>query len=115
MSNVQRLFPDPAPVAAPRGDFDGLWKIWPRKDGKAVARAKYEAILKGGYRTRTLDKSSGMFIDMELGATVEQIEAGAKAYVQSQIDRNTYRLKDDGKFIPHLATWLGRAGWEDWT
>ena len=117
MSNVLRLFPDdaPAPIAVPRGDFEGLWKIWPRKDGKAVARAKYEAILKGGYRTRTLDKSSGMFIDMELGATVEQIEAGAKAYVQSQIDRNTYRLKDDGKFIPHLATWLGRAGWEDFT
>lgn len=114
MNNVYRLFDDP-PAPAPKGDFDSLWKVWPRKDGKAIARAKYEAILKGGYRTRTLDKSSGTYIDMELGAAAEMILDGAKAYVQSQIDRNTYRLKDDGKFIPHLATWLGRAGWEDFS
>lgn len=112
MSNVLHLFPES--VAAPTGDFEAVWKRWPRKDGKAVARAKYDAILKGGFRTRTLDKSSGQFIDMELTATAEQIEAGVVAYVDSQIDRRTYRLKDDGKFIPHLATWLGRAGWEDW-
>lgn len=112
MSNVHHLFEEPAPVAVSR--FDEVWKLWPRKDGKAVARAKYEAIVRGGFRTKTLDKSSGMFLDMELGATADEIIAGAKAYVQSQIDRNTYRLKDDGKFIPHLATWLGRAGWEDY-
>lgn len=112
MSNVHRLFAD-IPAPAPQGDFEALWKVWPRKDGKAVARAKYLAIIKGGYETRTLDKSSQMFIPMELSATPEEILAGAKAYVLSQIDKRTYRMKDDGKFIPHLATWLGRAGWQD--
>lgn len=115
MSNVHRMFEDYSPPqAAPQGDFEALWKIWRRKDGKAVARTKYLAILKGGYLTQTLDKSSGMFVPMELSATHEEIVAGAKAYMDSQLDKNTFRLKDDGKFIPHLATWLGRAGWEDW-
>lgn len=114
MSNVLSLFPvDQKPEPAP-SRFAEVWALWPRKDGKAIARAKYEAIVKGGFRTKTLDKSSGQFMDMELTATTDQIIAGAKAYLTSQIDRNTYRLKDDGKFIPHLATWLGRAGWEDW-
>lgn len=112
MNNVLRLFPEPETVAAP-SRFNDLWAIWGRKDGKAIARAKYDAIVKGGFRTKTLDKSSGDYVPMELTATADQIIAGAKAYMAAQIDRNTYRLKDDGKFIPHLATWLGRAGWED--
>jgi hypothetical protein len=115
---VHALFPDMDKKVAPNAEamaaFDKLWASWPRKDGKAVSRAKYLAIIKGGYQTKTLDKSSGQFIDMELGARPEQILAGAKAYVASQIDKRTYRLKDEGKFIPHLSTWLGRAGWEDW-
>lgn len=117
-AQIHRLFDD---VPSPRSDdsaalaaFEECWKAWPRKDGKAIARAKYLAIIKGGYDTRTLDKSSQTFIAMELSATPEQIAAGVKAYVDSQIDRRTFRFKDDGKFIPHLATWLGRAGWEDW-
>lgn len=110
--NVQRLFPDPTPIAAP-SRFEEVWKVWPNKNGKAIARAKFDAIVKGGFRTKTLDKSSGQFVDLELAATPDEIIAGAKAYMASQIDRNTYRLKDDGKFIPWLQTWLGRAGWED--
>ena len=110
MTNVLHLFPEPEPVVS---RFNELWALWPRKDGKAVARTKYEAIIRGGFRTKTLDKSSGQFLDMELTATADEIIAGAKAYVESQIDRNTYRLKDDGRFIPWLQTWLGRAGWMD--
>ena len=113
MNNVARLFPEAAPVATPKGDFETVWKAWPRKDGKAIARSKYDAIIKGGYRTRTLDKSSGQFIELELSATADQILAGVKAYVDSQIDKRTFRFKDDGKFVPHFATWLGRAGWQD--
>lgn len=113
MSNVLHLFPEPDPVVVP-SRFEEAWKLWPRKDGKAVARAKFDAIVKGGFQSKTLDKSSGLYIDMELTATADEIIAGIKGYIQSQIDRNTYRLRDDGKFIPHLATWLGRAGWEDW-
>ena len=109
-TNVHQLFPEAKPEPS---RFDELWSIWPRKDGKAVARAKFDAIVKGGFRTNTLDKSSGQFIPMELSATADEIIAGAKAYAASQIDKNTYRFKDEGKFIPHLSTWLGRAGWQD--
>jgi hypothetical protein len=46
-TNVLRLFPEP--VAAP-SRFADLWAIWPVKSGKAVARAKFDAIVKGGFR-----------------------------------------------------------------
>lgn len=113
MNNVLRLFPEPTAVAEP-SRFEEAWKLWPRRDGKAIARTKYEAIVKGGFKSKTLDKSSGQFIEMDLSATEDQIIAGIRGYVDSQIDKRTYRLKDDGKYVPHLATWLGRAGWEDW-
>ncbi len=110
-SNVHQLFPE---AAAEPSRFNELWTLWPRKDGKALARAKFEGITKGRFQTKTLDKSSGQFFDMELSATADEIIAGATAYLKSQVDKNTYRLKDGGKFIPHLSTWLSRAGWEDW-
>lgn len=107
--NVLRLFPEP--VAAPLGDFDTLWKHWPRKEGKPLAKAKYEAILKGGFRTKTLDKDSGGYVEIELEATAAEILAGCKAYLDTQYDRNSYRFKDDGRFIPHLSTFLNKGGW----
>jgi hypothetical protein len=109
--NVLRLFPEAE--AAPKGDFEAVWKLWPNKANKAMARAKYEAALKGTFRTKAFDKDSGGYVDLELSTTPEAILAGVKAYVSSQLDRNTYRLKDDGKFIPHLATWINRGRWED--
>ncbi len=108
--NVLRLFPEP--VAAP-SRFNELWTLWPRKDGKAIARAKFDGITKGRFQTKTLDKSSGQFFDMELSATADEIIAGATAYLKSQVDTNTYKLKDGGKFIPHLSTWLGAGRWMD--
>lgn len=118
-SNVLRLFGDDAGVAdpVPVGDFDALWKVWPRRDGKAVARTKYEGILRGRYQSKTLDKSSGQFIELSLSATEEQILLGAKRYLESQKAKGSgaYGYVDGGKWIPHLATWLGRAGWEDWS
>lgn len=111
--NVVRLFDDVAPVAAPRGDFEAIWKLWPNKAKKVLAKAKYDAILRGGFKTRTLDKDSGMYMDIELEATEAEILAGVKAYLSSQIDRNTFRLKDDGRFIPHLATFLNQGRWSD--
>ena len=110
-SNVHQLFPEA--VAPSR--FEEAWKLWPVKAGKAIARQKFDAIVRGRFHTRTLDKSSGEFIPMELSATADEIIAGVKAYCASQIDKNTYRLKDEGKYVPHLSTWLGRAGWEDFT
>lgn len=107
---VHTLFP--AAQAEP-SRFEEVWKHWPRKDGKAVARSKFDAIVAGGFQSRTLDKSSGQYLELELSATAEQIIDGVKAYVDSQIDKRTYRFKDDGRFIPHLATWLGAGRWMD--
>lgn len=113
MSNVHQLFADPAPVAAPATRFDELWAMWPRREKKPLARAKYEAIVAKGLKTRTLDKDSGSYVDLDLAATEDAILAGAKAYLKGQIDRNTYTYKDGGKFIPYLATWLNGGRWED--
>jgi hypothetical protein len=112
MSNVHQLFAESPVTEASR--FEELWSMWPRKEKKPVARAKYEAITRGKFTTRTLDKDSGNFIELELSATPEQILAGAKAYISSQIDKRTFRFVDDGKFIPYLATWLNGGRWEDW-
>jgi len=95
------------------GDFEAVWKMWPNKAKKVVAKAKYDAILKGGFRTRTLDKDSGQYVDIELSATPDQILSGVKAYISSQIDKRTYRFKDEGRFIPHLATFLNQGRWMD--
>ena len=111
--SIHQLFAEPEPVTA-KGDFEAIWKLWPNKAKKVIAKAKYEAILKGGFKTRTLDKDSGQYVDIELAATAEEILAGVKAYVTAQIDTRTYRLKDDGKFIPHLSTFLNQGRWEDW-
>lgn len=113
MSNIHLLFDDPKPVMAP-SRFEEIWKLWPNKAKKVIAKAKYDAILRGGFKTRTLDKDSGQYVDIELEATADAILAGVKAYVSAQIDTRTYRLKDDGKFIPHLATFLNQGRWEDW-
>ena len=93
--------------------FEELWKLWPRKEKKPLAKAKYEAIIHGRFKTRTLDKDSGSFVDLELEASEAEILAGAKLYLSSLIDKNTYRLRDDGKYVPHLATWLNGGRWQD--
>jgi len=106
--NVVRLFDEPEPSR-----FDEVWALWPNKAKKPLARAKYEAILKGGYDTRTLDKDSGQYIPIQLSATEDMILAGVKKYLDTQLDRKTYRWKDEGKYIPHLATWLNGGRYED--
>lgn len=114
MSNVVGLFdppPQPTTEIAPT-QFEAIWSLWPNKSKKPLARAKYAAILKG-CKTRTMDKDSGMFVEIELEATEDQIVAGIKKYLASQVDKNTYSLKDNGKYIPHLATFLNQGRWED--
>lgn len=109
MSAVHRLFPDPAPAT---NRFEEIWKLWPNKAKKPLARAKYTAIL-AGLKTRTLDKDSGQYVEIELAASEDQVMAGVKAYLKSQIDPQTYRLRDGGRFIPMLSTWLNGGRFQD--
>lgn len=114
MTNVLRLFADePAASPAPVGDFEAVWRYWPNKANKMLAKAKYQSILKGKFNTRMLDKDSGLYVEIELTADHATILKGVKAYLDSQIDKRTYRLKDDGKYIPHLATFLNRGRFFD--
>lgn len=116
-TNVVDLFqahetPSPQPSAEIDKAFDELWKLWPRREGKVLAKARFLSIVKG-CTTRTLEKDSGSYIQIELHAAPEAILAAAKAYLASQVDKNTYRMKDDGKFIPHLNTWLNKGKFYD--
>ena len=95
--------------------FDDFWRAYPKKVGKPIAKAKWDAITNGGLRTRTMDKDSGLYVEIELQATPEEIVAGAKLYS----DRNrkpglgVYGFIDDGKYLAHPSTWLNQGRWQD--
>lgn len=94
--------------------FEEFWSVYPKKAGKALAHAKWDAIVgPTGHRTRTLDRDSGMWVHLTLSATPGEIIEGAKRYRDSQIDRQTYKLKEDGKYTCHPATWLNQGRWMD--
>jgi hypothetical protein len=100
------------PLARP-ATFDEFWKAYPKRVGKPLAKAKWDAITNGGLRTRTLDKDSGQYVAIELKADAAELIEAAKRYRDTQMDKNTYRLKDDGRFTLHPASWLNQGRWED--
>src|SRR3990167_6037243 len=104
-NNVVEL--NPAPT------FDDFWAVYPRKVGKPLARAKWDAITNGGLHTRTLDRDSGSYVEIELSATPAELVEGARRYAKSQIDPNTYRLKDGGRYVLYPATWLNKGRFLD--
>lgn len=67
------------------GQFNLIWKKWPRKVGKGAAVKAYAKALKR--------------------AKHEEIAAG--------VDRALPALSPDPQFIPHLATWLNQDRWLD--
>jgi hypothetical protein len=111
-SNVVTLF-DEAPEPKAETRFEEVWKLWPNKAKKPLAKARYEAILRGPFKTRTMDKDSGQFVDIEVTGTEDEMVAGIKAYLAAQVDKKTYRMKDDGKYIPHLSTFLNQGRFAD--
>ena len=99
------------------GTFDEFW-LWypkPRRVGRALAKAKWDAITNGGLNTRTLDKDSGQYVAIELQATPTEIIEGVKRYDKLMQDPGapvgTY--KDGGKYVMHPSTWLNRGAWMD--
>lgn len=111
MNNVRNLFPTDTEAAQDR--FDEFWKHFPKRVGKPLARAKWNAITGPGLKTKTLDRDSGGYVEIELQATPEELIEGAKRYRSTQIDRQTYDLKDGGKFTCHPSTWLNQGRWMD--
>lgn len=98
--------------------FDEFWLLYPspRRTGKAMCRAKWDAITgPTGLRTRTLDRDSNSFINLVLSATPEEIIEGLKRSCM-RWRRSTPgggEWKDDGQFIPNPSTWLNQGRWED--
>ncbi len=104
--------------------FDEFWVLYPspRRTGKALCRAKWEAIVgPTGLRTRTLDRDSDTFIVLTLNGTPDEIIEGLKRSLcqwhsptLSEWDSRKWpKWKDEGKFIPNPATWLNQGRWED--
>ena len=92
--------------------FETFWKWFPKKVGKPLAMTKWKAITNGGLTTRTMDRDSGQFVEIELSATPEELIEGAKRYRREQTGED-YKLKDGGKYTCHPATWLNQGRWMD--
>ena len=105
----------PVPEA---GSFDEFWQAYPfpRRVGKPLARAKWEAITGDGLKTRTLDRDSGQYVAIELSATPEEILAGLKKYDEKVRKSGTgeYGYLEDGKFVCHPSTFLNQGRWLDY-
>ena len=117
MNKVVSLFPEydeparPKPVAASKR-FEEFWAAYPKRVGKPLAKAKYDAIVKGSFKTKTFDKDSNSYVDIEIEATEDELIDGVKRYMRSLIDHNFKRTVED-KYLPHPATWLNQGRWMD--
>lgn len=113
MNNVEQLFPE---TDAQADRFEEFWKTYPhcRRERKMLAKAKFDAITSGGLATKTLDKDSGLFVEIELKATAEEIIEGAKKYDRRMRNpHQSWEYRDGGKYICHPATWLNQGRWMD--
>ncbi len=106
----------PIPLHAPaEATFDEFWQLYPseRKAGKPACRAKWNQITNGGLKTRTLDKDSGTYIDIDLVATPAEIMAGLEAWKKTLALNPDYSYRDP-QFLPLVSTWLNQGRWEDY-
>jgi hypothetical protein len=71
------------------GGFGSIWAIWPKKRSKGQAEKAW----------RTLNPN-------------EQLQSRIVAAIE-QAKTSEQWLREGGRFIPHLATWLRAKGWED--
>jgi len=108
------------PVAATDADpFEVFWDVCAKKVEKALARAKFTAIVSPqGLVTRIFDRDSNSYVEVTLHATADELIRGMKAYRETQIVPSTRwdkvpKLKDEGRYTLHPATWLNRGRWQD--
>jgi hypothetical protein len=103
--------------------FDDLWAAVPpeKRIDKALCRAKFTAIIsEQGMHTKNLDRDSGLFIAVHLKATAEELLRGWIRYIGEHATADTrwhppakMKLKEGGKYVRHLSTWLNRGGWDE--
>lgn len=94
--------------------FEAFWKAYPKKVGKPLAKAKWDAITNGGLTTRTMDKDSGQYVEIELQATPAELVEGAKKYAKSLVvDTGDKYVMTERRFICHPSTWLNQGRWMD--
>lgn len=86
-------------------DFEIFWRIYPRKCGKAMARAKWKQITGNGMQAKCRDRD-GNTMEVDLFARSDELIEGAKAYRYDCIDT-------EARFIAHPSTWLNQGRWED--
>ena len=108
MTNVHHIHTEAEPAT-----FEDFWKVYPRRVGRPLAQAKWDAITNGGLATKTLDRDSGSYVSITLQADPHEIIEGARRYAKSQRDPDTYKLRDNGRFTCHPATWLNQGRWMD--
>ena len=105
-------------IAMSQPETDRFQECWlaypkPRREKMAICKAKWNAITGPGLKTRTFDKDSNSYIEIELHATPDEIIAAVKKFAERHIDKTTYKYKDDGKFICQFSTWLNQGRWLD--
>lgn len=101
--------------APDQDSFEAFWRVYPRKVGKPLARAKWDAITNGGLATRTMDKDSGTYVPITLVAEPSEILAGAIRYEQRNRKKGTgeFGYVDDGRYLLHPATFLNQGRFYD--
>jgi hypothetical protein len=77
------------PPISPKGGFDEFWKAYPRKQAKARAQKAWAALSPNS----------------ELQTIILQALVKQRASAEWQ--------RDEGKFVPHPASWLTGCRWED--
>src|SRR5574343_795579 len=88
--------PSPSPVHGEhktkkfnQEEFDQFWQSYPKKKNKGVAEKAW----------KNIEFNNGLFKQI-----IDKLEI-----LKGSFDW----LKENGRFIPHPATWLNRKGWED--
>lgn len=91
--------------------FEEFWKIFPKPVGKNQAYAKWrEIVSEGGMDTKVLCRDSGQFLWIHVESDADRIIAGAKRYRKSQIDPQTYKVRE---YTANPVTWLNNGRWMD--
>ena len=94
--------------------FEDFWKWYPLKRGKAKARALFKKITApGGMDTYTVEKDSGMRLELHLEATPQELIDAAQAFWKTLPRKAADSYTPDTTYCPHATTWLNQGRWED--